>query len=56
MVFNYFFYSQTIPKIYYLAISVILIGMALLIDVNEIAFDLWGIFLGLASAFFMRVI
>ncbi|HFK5907148.1 TPA: DMT family transporter [Legionella pneumophila] len=52
MVFNYFFYSQTIPKIYYLAISVILIGMALLIDVNEIAFDLWGIFLGLASAFF----
>lgn len=52
MLLNYFFYGQTIPKIYYLAISVILIGMALLIDMDEVAFDLWGIFLGLTSAFF----
>ncbi len=52
MLLNYFFYGQLIPKAYYLAIFIILTGMVLLIDMNEVAFDLWGIFLGLASAFF----
>ncbi|KGP63539.1 membrane protein [Legionella norrlandica] len=52
MLLNFFFYGQTIPKVYYLAIAIILMGMALLIDLEEVAFDLWGIFLGLTSAFF----
>ncbi|KTD64934.1 DMT family transporter [Legionella shakespearei] len=51
MLLNYFFYGQFIPRIYYLATAIILIGMMLLIDMNEIAFDLSGILLGLASAF-----
>lgn len=52
MMFNYFFCGQLIPKAYYAAIFIILIGMLLLIDMKEIAFDLTGIVLGLASAFF----
>jgi drug/metabolite transporter (DMT)-like permease len=51
MLLNYFFYGQSIPRIYYLATAIILIGMLMLIDMSEIAFDLSGIFLGLASAF-----
>ena len=52
MLLNYFFYGQLIPKIYYLAIFIILIGMMLLINTKEMAFDMFGISLGLASAFF----
>lgn len=52
MLLNYFFYGQAIPKVYYLAILVILLGMLLLIDMNEIGFDLVGIALGIASSFF----
>ena len=52
MLLNYFFYGQLIPRIYYAATFIILLGMLLLIDMNEVGFDLLGIFLGLASAFF----
>jgi drug/metabolite transporter (DMT)-like permease len=52
MLLNYFLYGQLIPRIYYLAAFIILIGMMLLIDMNEVAFDLTGICLGLASSFF----
>ncbi|STY29597.1 transporter [Legionella wadsworthii] len=49
---NYFFYGHSIPRIYYLAITVILVGMSLMIDLNALSFNLWGILLGVASAFF----
>ena len=52
MILNYFFYNQSIPKVYYLAIFIIMVGMVLLIDLNEVGFDLSGICLGLCSAFF----
>ncbi|VEB38239.1 DMT family transporter [Legionella cherrii] len=52
MLLNYFLYNQSIPKVYYLAIAVILIGMALMVDLNALSFNLWGILLGVASAFF----
>lgn len=54
MLLNYFLYNQSIPKVYYLAIAVILIGMALMVDLNALSFNLWGILLGVASAFFMH--
>ena len=52
MVFNYFFYGQLIPKVYYLAIVIILLGMMLMIDMEKVGLDLIGISLGLASSFF----
>ncbi len=52
MLLNFFFYGQLIPSIYYLATFIILMGIGLLVDMNEAAFDLMGICLGLASAFF----
>ncbi len=52
MVLNYFFYGQLIPKVYYLAILIILLGMLLMIDMHQVGFDIMGIGLGLASAFF----
>ena len=52
MLLNYFFYGHVIPKIYYLAIFIILFGMLLLIDMHQIGFDLLGIALGIASSFF----
>lgn len=52
MMINYLVYKQTIPKIYYLAIVVILIGMAFLVNQNELSVNLAGILLGIASAFF----
>lgn len=50
MLLNYFLYGQIIPGIYYLATFVIIIGMLLLIDTNQIAFDLLGIVLAIISA------
>lgn len=52
MLLNYFLYKQSIPPVYYLAILVILIGMALMVDLDALSFNLWGILLGIASAFF----
>ena len=50
MLLNYFLYGQSIPTIYYYAISIIIVGMALLVDPNEMTFDLLGIILSIASA------
>ena len=50
MLLNYFLYGQKIPTIYYYAISIIIVGMALLVDPNEMTFDLLGIILSIASA------
>jgi drug/metabolite transporter (DMT)-like permease len=52
MMINFFVYKQSIPKVYYLAIMVILIGMTLLVDKSEWSFSLRGILLGVVSAFF----
>lgn len=52
MLLNYFLYGQVIPKVYYWAILIILIGMMLLIDMNEMAFDLLGLLFAMISAFF----
>ncbi|TAL58833.1 MAG: EamA/RhaT family transporter [Legionella sp.] len=52
MLLNYFLYQQHIPKVYYLATLIILIGMTLLVNFDKMAFDLIGIFLAIASAFF----
>ncbi|WP_207387260.1 DMT family transporter [Fluoribacter gormanii] len=52
MLLNYFFYDQSIPYVYYFAILVILIGMVLMVDFDALSFNLWGILLGIASAFF----
>jgi drug/metabolite transporter (DMT)-like permease len=49
---HYFFYGQVIPRLYYVAVFIIFIGMMLLIDRHQIGFDLRGISLGLASSFF----
>ncbi|HHF7366354.1 TPA: DMT family transporter [Legionella bozemanae] len=52
MLLNYFFYGQSIPQVYYFAILVILMGMTLMVDLDALSFNLWGILLGIASAFF----
>ncbi len=52
MLLNYFFYGQAIPQVYYFAILVILMGMTLMVDMDALSFNLWGILLGIASAFF----
>jgi drug/metabolite transporter (DMT)-like permease len=52
MLLNFLVYKQGIPKVYYLAIFIILIGMLFLVDMNELSFNLWGILFGIASAFF----
>lgn len=46
-----FFYGQLIPQIYYLAILIILFGMVLMVDLDA-SFNLWGMVLAIASAFF----
>ena len=52
MLLNYFFYGQAIPRIYYFASFIILVGMAFLVNMSEFSFDLMGLFIGLASSFF----
>ncbi|HHF0525860.1 TPA: DMT family transporter [Legionella anisa] len=52
MLLNFFFYEHSIPPVYYLAILVILMGMTLMVDLDALSFNLWGILLGIASAFF----
>lgn len=52
MLINYFVYGQKIVPVYYLAAAIIFIGMICLVDVNQLAFDLSGIAIGLVSAFF----
>ncbi|AUH72441.1 DMT family transporter [Legionella sainthelensi] len=51
MLLNYFFYGQSIPKVYYLAILIILFGMVFMVDLDA-SFNLWGMVFAIASAFF----
>ena len=50
MLFNWFFYKKPIPKAYYAAISLIIIGMILLTDLSELKYDMIGIGAGILSA------
>lgn len=52
MLINFLVYKQAILKIYYWAILIILIGMSLLVNMKALSFNLWGIALGVVSAFF----
>lgn len=52
MLLNFFVYKQSVSKAYYVAILIILIGMLLLVDLNNLSFNLWGIWFSIASAFF----
>lgn len=52
MFFNWFYYRKPIPKTYYVAIALIIIGMILLTDISELKCDLIGISLGILSAVF----
>jgi drug/metabolite transporter (DMT)-like permease len=52
IIFNWILYREKIPKLYYLAISIIIFGMILLVDIHELSFDLKGILLGVLSAVF----
>lgn len=52
MILNYLLYGENMTKIYYIAILVILLGMILLIDFNQISFDLTGLVLTLISSLF----
>lgn len=47
---NYFLYKQTIPSIYYYAIAIIMAGMPLFIDLQDMRFDVYGIFFSILSA------
>lgn len=51
MLLNYFLYGQTIPRLYYLATVIILSGMLMMIDMNQISYDVLGIVLATLSAF-----
>lgn len=52
MLLNYFFFSQPIPHVYYVAILVILVGITLMVDVDALSLNLCGIVFGIVSAFF----
>ncbi|CAM2812688.1 DMT family transporter [Legionella worsleiensis] len=52
MFLNFILYGHTMPRIYYLAAFIILMGMLLMIDLGDVAFDIAGIGLGVVSAFF----
>ncbi len=52
MIINWILYRTKIPKSYYAALALILVGMVLLVDISEFKFDIIGICLGLVSAFF----
>lgn len=51
MLLNRFLYGQPIPQIYYFAIFIILAGMCLFVDTDNMRFDLLGILLSIVSAF-----
>lgn len=52
MLFNHFLYKKDIPKIYYFALTIIIIGMCFFVDRNEMRFDIVGIALSTLSALF----
>ena len=51
MLLNHFLYGQKMPTIYYYAILIIITGMCLFIDTNEVKLDVIGIALSISSAF-----
>lgn len=52
MLLNGVLFRQKIPPLYYCAILIILVGMTLFVDKNEMQFDLFGIALAVVSALF----
>ena len=52
MLFNIFYLKTQMSAIYYLACSLVITGMVCLGDMHELAFDVFGIGLGLISALF----
>lgn len=52
LLLNYFLYGQRIPPVYYFATGIILVGMVMLTNLDQMAFNLWGILLAVISAFF----
>lgn len=52
MLINKLFYKQKISRIYYLALSAILIGMLFLVDMRSISFNLMGIIFSILSGAF----
>ena len=47
---NWFFDNHKITKIYYISITIIMIGMVMLIDRTEMAFDIYGVVLAILSS------
>lgn len=52
MLFNWALYRKPIPKIYYAAVALIIIGLLLLTDIRGMKYDLLGIGAGILSALF----
>lgn len=52
MILNYLLYKTKIPKSYYVALSMIVIGMVMLIDIYAVKLDIVGIGLGIITALF----
>jgi drug/metabolite transporter (DMT)-like permease len=52
MLLNWILYRTRITRIYYFASLIIFVGMILLVDLNQLTFDIVGIVLGLLSALF----
>lgn len=52
MLFNVIFYKTPMSRIYYFAFAMIVVGMVCLADLQECAFDIFGIGFGLLSAVF----
>jgi drug/metabolite transporter (DMT)-like permease len=50
MIFNKVFHNHGIGIIYYFSIIIIILGLVFLIDMDDIKFDLYGIFLSLIAA------
>jgi len=50
MFFNWAWYRKPIPKIYYVAITLIIIGMLFLADLSSLKYDILGIGAGIFSA------
>ncbi len=50
IVINYFLFGQYIPRLYYAAAAIVILGMSLFVDLNELQLDLMGVALGVVSA------
>jgi drug/metabolite transporter (DMT)-like permease len=49
--FNIIYYKAPVSRIYYIAFPLLVIGMMMLVDVNQFSFDLVGLFFGTLSSF-----